>query len=171
MREHGFTNITIPEEQKNPDGRFPTCPYPNPEVREALEIGLAWAEKTNSDLLLATDPDSDRVGTAVRTKIGYKLISGNEMGVLLLDFICKMRIANGTMPKDPVAVKTIVTTPMAEKVAAKYGVTLINVLTGFKYIGDQIGRLEAKGEVDQRLRDNLISLTTRDETMISRSMG
>ncbi len=149
LREHGFTNITIPEEQKDPDGNFPTCPYPNPEVREALEVGLRWAEKTGSDLLLATDPDCDRVGAAVRNKDKYTLISGNEMGVLLLDFICKMRTGNGTMPDKPVAVKTIVTTPMAAKVAAHYGVELIDVLTGFKFIGEQIGLLEKDGEAER----------------------
>lgn len=149
LKEHGFTNITIPDEQKNPDGHFPTCPYPNPEVREALEVGLRWAEKTQSDLLLATDPDCDRVGAAVKTASGYTLISGNQMGVLLFDFVCKMRQANGIMPKNPVAVKTIVTTPMAAKIAEHYGVQLIDVLTGFKFIGEQIGLLEKKGETDR----------------------
>lgn len=149
LKEHGFTNITIPDEQKNPDGHFPTCPYPNPEVREALEVGLRWAEKTQSDLLLATDPDCDRVGAAVKTASGYTLISGNQMGVLLFDFVCKMRQVNGTMPKNPVAVKTIVTTPMAAKIAEHYGVQLIDVLTGFKFIGEQIGLLEKKGETDR----------------------
>lgn len=146
LEEHGFTNIIIPDEQRNPDGNFPTCPYPNPEVREALSVGLEWAERTGSELLLATDPDCDRVGAAVRTAEGYKLISGNEMGVLLLDFICKMRRESGTMPQRPLAVKTIVTTPMAAKVAEHYGVELIDVLTGFKFIGEQIGLLEQKGE-------------------------
>lgn len=149
LQEHGFTNITIPTEQAQPSGNFPTCPYPNPEIREALEVGLHWAEKTGSDLLLATDPDCDRVGAAVKTSEGYTLISGNEMGVLLLDFICKMRLSNGTMPKHPVAVKTIVTTPMAAKIAAHYGVELVNVLTGFKFIGERIGELEKRGEVNQ----------------------
>ena len=146
LEEHGFTNITIPDEQRNPDGNFPTCPYPNPEVREALTVGLDWAERTGSDLLLATDPDCDRVGVAAKTDEGYRLISGNEMGVLLLDFICNMRRKNGTMPQKPVAVKTIVTTPMAAKVAEHYGVELIDVLTGFKFIGEQVGLLERKGE-------------------------
>lgn len=147
LKEHGFTNIIIPDEQKDPDGNFPTCPYPNPEVQEALEVGLRWAEKTQSDLLLATDPDCDRVGVAVKDNEGYALINGNQMGVLLLDFICKMRQQNGTMPQAPVAVKTIVTTPMAKAVAEHYGVQLIDVLTGFKFIGEQIGLLEKKGEV------------------------
>ena len=149
LREHGFTNITIPDEQRNPDGSFPTCPYPNPEIREALEVGLAWAEKTGSDLLLATDPDCDRVGVAVKGEQGYTLITGNEMGVLLLDFICKMRLASGTMPQNPVAVKTIVTTPMAKKVAETYGVELRDVLTGFKFIGEQIGILEREGHPER----------------------
>lgn len=149
LQEHGFTNIIIPDEQKDPDGNFPTCPYPNPEVKEALEVGLRWAEKTQSDLLLATDPDCDRVGAAVKDGAGYTLINGNQIGVLLFDFICKMRQQNGTMPQAPVAVKTIVTTPMAKRVADHYGVQLIDVLTGFKFIGEQIGLLEKKGEADR----------------------
>ena len=149
LKEHGFTNITIPDEQKDPDGHFPTCPYPNPEILEALNVGLAWAEKTGSDLLLATDPDCDRVGVAVKGPEGYTLITGNEMGVLLLDFVCRMRLATGTMPKAPVAVKTIVTTPMAARVAAHYGVELRDVLTGFKFIGEQIGLLEQAGEAER----------------------
>ncbi len=151
LKEHGFTNIVIPDEQREPDGNFPTCPYPNPEVREALAVGLSWAEKTGSDLLLATDPDCDRVGAAVKGIDGYTLISGNEMGVLLLDFLCKMRLQAGTMPARPVAVSTIVTTPMAKKVADHYGVELIDVLTGFKFIGEQIGLLESRGEAERYL--------------------
>lgn len=146
LKEHGFTNIIIPDEQKNPDGIFPTCPYPNPEIREALEVGLTWAERTGSELLLATDPDCDRVGAAVKDGNGYTLISGNEMGVLLLDFICKMRLEQGTMPTKPVVVKTIVTTPMAARLAEHYGLELRDVLTGFKFIGEQIGLLEKSGE-------------------------
>ena len=149
LREHGFTNFIMPPEQDHPDGNFPTCPYPNPEIREALEVGLALCKKTGSDLLLATDPDCDRVGVAVRDGEDYRLISGNEMGVLLLDFICKMRIANGTMPTEPLAVKTIVTTPMAAKVAEHYGVKLVDVLTGFKYIGEQIAILEDAGHPER----------------------
>ena len=151
LKEHGFTNIVIPTEQRDPDGNFPTCPYPNPEVREALAVGLRWAEQTGSDLLLATDPDCDRVGAAVKSRDGYTLISGNEMGVLLLDFLCKMKQKAGTMPAHPVAVSTIVTTPMAKKVAAHYGVELIDVLTGFKFIGEQIGLLESRGEAERYL--------------------
>ena len=146
LKEHGFTRLIMPEEQDHPDGHFPTCPYPNPEIREALDIGLQLAQSTKSDLLLATDPDCDRVGAAVREDGKYTLITGNEMGVLLFDFICKMRMANGTMPENPIAVKTIVTTPMAAKIAEHYGVELIDVLTGFKFIGEQIGLLEKKNE-------------------------
>ena len=145
LRQHGFTRLVIPPEQGTPDGRFPTCPYPNPEIREALEVGLRTARETGSELLLATDPDCDRVGVAVREGEDYTLLNGNETGVLLFDFVCRMRRERGSMPQQPVAVKTIVTTPMAEAVARDYGVELINVLTGFKYIGEKIGQLEQKG--------------------------
>ena len=150
LGDMGITDITIVPEQKDPDGNFPTCPYPNPEIFEALRLGLELAEKSGADLMLATDPDADRVGIAVRCKDGsYELLSGNEVGVLLLDYICKARIENGTMPKDPVMVKSIVSTPLADVVAAHYGVECRNVLTGFKWIGDQIARLEAAGQVER----------------------
>ena len=146
----GIDDITIVPEQKNPDGNFPTCPYPNPEIFEALRLGLELAEKSGADLMLATDPDADRVGIAVRCKDGsYELLTGNEVGVLLLDYICKARIEAGTMPKNPVMVKSIVSTPLADVVAAHYGVECRNVLTGFKWIGDQIAQLEAAGEVER----------------------
>lgn len=146
LQENGFTNISVVPEQRNPDGNFPTCPYPNPEIREALELGLRDAKKLGSDLLLATDPDCDRVGIAVRNKEDYVLLSGNEVGILLLDYICKRRIALGRMPQNPVVVKTIVTIDMAKRIAADYGVDVIEVLTGFKFIGEQIGFLEKKEE-------------------------
>ena len=150
LADIGITDITVVPEQEFPDGNFPTCPYPNPEIRETLELGLALAQKTGADLMLATDPDADRVGIAVRdAQGGYQLLSGNEVGVLLLDYICKARIENGTMPKDPVAVKSIVSTCLADEVAKHYGVECRNVLTGFKWIGDQIARLEAAGEVER----------------------
>ena len=150
LNDIGITDITIVPEQKDPDGNFPTCPYPNPEIFEALRLGLELAEKQNADLMLATDPDADRVGIAVHCKNGsYELLSGNEVGVLLLDYICAGRIEQGTMPKAPVACKSIVSTPLADAVAAHYGVECRNVLTGFKWIGDQIARLEAAGEVDR----------------------
>lgn len=146
LEKNGFTNITVVSEQKLPDGLFQTCPYPNPEVQEALGLGIDYAERLGSDLLLATDPDCDRVGTAVRGEDGYVLLSGNEMGLLLFDYICKRRLVLGTMPDKPILIKTIVTTDLVKKIADVYGVTVIDVLTGFKYIGEQIGILEAKGE-------------------------
>ena len=150
LKDIGITDITIVPEQQYPDGNFPTCPYPNPEIFEALKLGLELAEKSGADLMLATDPDADRVGIAMKCPDGsYELVSGNEMGVLLLDYICAGRIENGTMPKNPVAVKSIVSTPLADAVAENYGVELRSVLTGFKWIGDQIARLEAAGEVDR----------------------
>ena len=150
LHDIGITDITIVPEQEYPDGNFPTCPYPNPEIFEALRLGLELAEKSGADLMLATDPDADRVGIAIRCPDGtYELVSGNEVGVLLLDYICQGRIEKGTMPENPVAVKSLVSTPLADKVAAHYGVEMRNVLTGFKWIGDQIARLEAAGEVER----------------------
>lgn len=150
LKDIGITDVTIVPEQQYPDGHFPTCPYPNPEIFEALRLGLELAKKTEADLMLATDPDADRVGIAMKCPDGsYELVSGNEMGVLLLDYICAGRIEKGTMPKNPVAVKSIVSTPLADAVAKNYGVELRSVLTGFKWIGDQIAQLEAAGEVDR----------------------
>lgn len=149
LHESGYSNITVVKEQKNPDGNFPTCPYPNPEIKEAMALGMEYAEKADADLLLATDPDCDRVGIAVRDKEGRMvLLSGNETGMLLLDYICSQRQKHGKMPKDPVIVKTIVTIDMAERIAAKYGVRTKNVLTGFKFIGEQIGHFEKEGKED-----------------------
>lgn len=145
LSEAGFTNITVVEEQRNPDGNFPTCPYPNPEIREAMELGLEYCRKLNADLLLATDPDCDRCGIAVKDGNDYVLLTGNEVGCLLLDYICSQRIKHGKMPENPIFVKTIVTTDLAEKIATHYGVQTINVLTGFKYIGEIIGVLEKQG--------------------------
>ena len=150
LHDIGIDDITIVPEQQYPDGRFPTCPYPNPEIFEALKLGLELAEKNGADLMLATDPDADRVGIAIRCPDdSYELVSGNEVGVLLLDYICQGRIEKGTMPANPVAVKSIVSTPLADAVAKSYGVEMRNVLTGFKWIGDQIARLEAAGQVDR----------------------
>lgn len=149
LKECGYTNIAVVEEQAQPDGHFPTCPYPNPEERSALTLGLELAEQVHGDLMLATDPDCDRVGIAVRNGQSMSLLTGNEVGMLLLDYICQQRIKKGTMPKDPLMIKTIVSIDMAERIAAHYGVKTINVLTGFKFIGEQIGFLEAKNE-DQR---------------------
>lgn len=149
----GVKNVQVVPEQELPDGNFPTCPYPNPEKKEALAFGLALCKKLSEegkgpDLLLATDPDCDRVGIAVRHKDlsaeteEYLLLTGNEVGVLLLDFICQKKI----MPEKPIAVKTIVSSKMADSVAKNYGVQMIDVLTGFKFIGEQVGLLEQKGE-------------------------
>ncbi|MCC8017099.1 MAG: phospho-sugar mutase [Lachnospiraceae bacterium] len=150
LNDIGITDITIVPEQEYPNGYFTTCSYPNPEIYAALELGLQLAKETGADLMLATDPDADRVGIAMKCPDGsYELVSGNEMGVLLLDYICAGRIEKGTMPANPVAVKSIVSTPLTDAVAAHYGVELHSVLTGFKWIGDQIARLEAAGEVDR----------------------
>ena len=150
LHDIGIDDITIVPEQQFPDGNFPTCPYPNPEIFEALRLGLELAKKSGADLMLATDPDADRVGIAIKCPDGsYELVSGNEVGVLLLDYICAGRIEKGTMPANPVAVKSIVSTPLADAVAESYGVEMRSVLTGFKWIGDQIAGLEAAGEVDR----------------------
>ncbi len=149
LKETGYTNITVVKEQEQPDGNFPTCPYPNPEIHEAMALGMEYAAKYNADLLLATDPDSDRVGIAVKDKEGnYQLLTGNQTGMLLTDYVCARRTENGTMPNDPVVIKTIVTTDMVEQIASHYGVRTVNVLTGFKYIGEQIGLLEKQGKAD-----------------------
>lgn len=150
LSDMGITDITIVPEQEYPNGYFTTCPYPNPEIYEALEKGLELAKKVGADLMLATDPDADRVGIAMKCPDGsYELVSGNEMGVLLLDYICAGRIEKGTMPKNPVAVKSIVSTPLADLVAKHYGVELRHTLTGFKWIGDQIAQLEEHDEEER----------------------
>ncbi|MCR5467974.1 MAG: phospho-sugar mutase [Lachnospiraceae bacterium] len=150
LKDIGITDVTIVPEQEYPNGYFTTCSYPNPEIYAALEKGLELAKESGADLMLATDPDADRVGIAMKCPDGsYELVTGNEMGVLLLDYICAGRIEKGTLPKNAVAVKSFVSTPLADLVAAHYGVEMKNVLTGFKWIGDQIAGLEKKGEVDR----------------------
>lgn len=150
LRDIGISDLTIVPEQEYPNGYFTTAPYPNPEIRQALEKGLELAKEEEADLMLATDPDADRVGIAMRCADGtYELVTGNEMGVLLLDYICAGRIEKGTMSKNPVAVMSIVSTPLAVRVAEHYGVELRQVLTGFKWIGDQIAGLEKEGETDR----------------------
>lgn len=149
LKEMGYTNITVVKEQKQPDGYFPTCPYPNPEIKEAMALGMEYAKKCNADLLLATDPDCDRVGIAVKNNVGeYELLTGNQTGMLLLDYICSQRVKHGKMPANPVMVKTIVTIDMGEQIATHYGLHTVNVLTGFKFIGEQIGKLEQQGKAD-----------------------
>ncbi len=142
----GIKQVVVVPEQEMPDGNFPTCPYPNPEIEEALNLGLKLCKTEQPDLLLATDPDCDRVGIAVKDGSDYVLFSGNEVGAMLLEYICKERTALGTMPKNPLTVKTIVTTEIIRAIAADYGVEVIETLTGFKFIGEQIGLLEDKGE-------------------------
>ena len=150
LKDIGITDITIVPEQEYPNGYFTTCSYPNPEIYAALEAGLKLAQECDADLMLATDPDADRVGIAMKCPDGsYELVSGNEMGVLLLDYICAGRIEKGTMPEKPVAVMSLVSTPLAKAVAEHYGVELRSVLTGFKWIGDQILGLEKKGEEER----------------------
>ena len=150
LKRIGIKEVTVVPEQENPDGNFPTCPFPNPEIKEALAKGLELCASVKPDLLLATDPDCDRVGIAVPGDNGeFVLFSGNEVGAMLLKYICQERTALGTMPKDPVAVKTIVSTDICKKIAAEYNVELREVLTGFKFIGERIGFLEKKGEQDR----------------------
>ena len=149
LRESGYTNVTVVKEQEQPDGHFPTCPYPNPEIPEAMALGMEYARQNSAELLLATDPDCDRIGVAVRNEAGdFKLLTGNEVGLLLLEYICSRLAETGTMPENPVFIKTIVTSELAEHIAAHYGVKTVNVLTGFKYIGEQIGLLEKAGRAD-----------------------
>lgn len=146
LKRIGISDVTVVKEQENPDGNFTTCPYPNPEIREALEVGLRYCNEIKPDLLLATDPDCDRVGIAVPDGDDYALFSGNEVGAMLLEYVASQRIEKGTMPENPVAVKTIVTTDIVNSIGKEYGVEIIDVLTGFKFIGEQIGLLEKKGE-------------------------
>lgn len=149
LKRMGHTDITVVPEQEQPNGDFPTCPYPNPEILEAMQLGLNLCEKLGADLLLATDPDSDRVGTAVLQNGTPRLISGNEMGALLLDYLCRTRLELHKMPENPVAVRSIVSTTMTDAIAAHYGVEMRQVLTGFKYIGEQIAHLEAEGHPER----------------------
>lgn len=144
LKETGYKNVVVVKEQEEPDGNFTTCPYPNPEIKEAMALGMEYAKKENADLLIATDPDCDRVGIAIRNGEDYVLMSGNQVGVLLLDYVCSQRVKHNKMPANPVYIKTIVTTDMANKVAENYGVAHKDVLTGFKYIGEQILFLEKK---------------------------
>ena len=149
LNKVGITDITIVPEQKDPDGNFPTCPYPNPEIREAMQKGIDLCEQVHPDLLLATDPDADRVGVACKDGDDYTLLTGNEMGVLLLDYICKMRAERGEDLTEKVAVTTIVSSAMVDALAAEYGFEMRRCLTGFKYIGDIITSLSDAGQVDR----------------------
>ena len=146
LKESGYSNVTVVEEQRNPDGHFPTCPFPNPEVREAMELGISYAKNNDADLLIATDPDCDRVGIAVKNGADFTLLSGNQVGVLMFNFICELRIINKTMPPKPFACTTIVSTEMVDPIAKHFGVTMFRVLTGFKYIGEIIAKHEPMHE-------------------------
>ncbi len=145
----GQKDIIIVKEQEHPDGNFPTCSYPNPEIKAAMQLGLDLTKKENADILIATDPDADRVGIALKDGDKYTMLSGNQVGILLIDYIAKIRNENKTMPKNPIMVKSIVTSSLADEVAKSHGIETINVLTGFKYIGETILNLEEKGEEDR----------------------
>ncbi len=145
----GLEDVRIVKEQEKPDGNFPTCPFPNPEITQVFECAIKMTEEFPADLLLATDPDCDRVGIAVRTNGEYKLMTGNEVGVMLTEYFLSRRKALGTLPEKPIIIKSFVTTDLIESVAAKYGAEVCNTLTGFKYIGELITELESKGEADR----------------------
>ena len=148
LERAGYKNVKVVKEQEMPDGNFPTCPYPNPEIRQVFECGLEMTKDYKADLLLATDPDCDRVGTAVLTGDEYKLLSGNDIGALLVNYILSQRKALGTLPEHPVIVKSFVSTKLVDKICEKYGAKLVDVLTGFKYIGEVICNLDAEGKID-----------------------
>ena len=149
LKTAGLENISVVKEQEMPNGNFPTCPYPNPEIKEAMALGLEQAKREKADILIATDPDCDRVGIAVKEAGDYIMLTGNQVGILLVDYIAKTRKELGTLPKNPILVKSIVTSSLADRVAKSHGVETVNVLTGFKYIGDTIKKLEEKGEKDR----------------------
>ena len=149
LEKIGADNVALVEAQTEPDGNFPTCPYPNPEDESAMELGIALCEEIQADILMATDPDSDRLGVAAKHGENYEMLNGNQLGVLLCEYVLRYRKETGTMPKNPVVLKTIVTTTMIEKVAAAYEAEVVETLTGFKYIGEQIGKLEAQGELER----------------------
>ena len=149
LRRMGNIRVDVVEEQENPDGHFPTCPYPNPEIREAMDLAIRKCVETGADFCFATDPDSDRMGAGVRVGDNVVLITGNEMGVLMLDYLSRNKKPASGLP--PVAVKTIVSTNMADALCEKRGIELKNVLTGFKFICEQIHFLDEKGQTDRFL--------------------
>lgn len=149
LRQIGIRDVTVVPEQELPDGNFPTCPYPNPEIRQAFERAIHLSETKKADLLLATDPDCDRVGIAVLDDGEYKLMTGNEVGIMLTEYLLSSLQAQGKLPKDPLVVKTIVSSPLIPKVAAHYGAQTVDLLTGFKYIGELVTKLEQKGETER----------------------
>lgn len=148
LRRCGVDDLSVVSEQAMPDGNFPTCPYPNPENKSTLALAISLAEKNGADLVVANDPDSDRLGVAVRTSNGTQILSGNDVGVLLCDYVLSSLAQNNSLPQNPVVVKTIVSTPMADVLAKKRGAQVVDVLTGFKYIGNVINKLERQGAAD-----------------------
>lgn len=142
----GFKNVAVVKEQEMPDGTFPTCPYPNPEIKQVFECALEMTKEEKADLLLATDPDCDRVGIAVLDGDEYVLLTGNDVGVLLADYMLSERKAKGTLPENSLMTKSFVSTPLINRVAAKYGCTVVDVLTGFKYVGEFIAKLDETGD-------------------------
>jgi phosphoglucomutase len=172
----GVKKVYVVKQQENPDGNFTTCPYPNPEKKEAMELALLEADKVKPDIVIATDPDSDRVSISVTDDDKCRLFTGNEIGALLVDYICSQRQKNNTMPNNPVIIKSIVTSPLIDIIAKNYGATVINVLTGFKYIGEQVTMLEDKGEENRFLLGleesfgYLIGTHARDKDAVSAAM-
>ncbi len=158
LKELGYSNVITVKEQEKPDGNFTTCPYPNPEIEEAMSLGVRYAKENKADILIASDPDCDRVGVAVKEKDDFIILNGNQVGVLLFNYICEQKTKHNRMPDNPVLIKTIVTTDLADRIADKNGVKTINVLTGFKFIGEQIGLLEK----NNRLNDFVFSFEESD---------
>ena len=149
LKRCGFDDVQVVKSQEKPDGTFPTCPFPNPEIKQVFEEAFKMTEKDPADLIIATDPDADRVGIAVRDGGEYHLMSGNEVGCMLTDYLLSRRKARGTLPENPVIVKTIVTTELVSAIAKDYGAEVVNLLTGFKYIGEYITEAEKRGEKER----------------------
>lgn len=176
LNKAGYKDIKIVKEQEMPDGKFPTCPYPNPEIKQVFECGIEMTKEEKADLLLATDPDCDRVGTAVLVGDDYKLLSGNDIGALLVNYILSQKKAAGTLPAEPVIVKSFVSTKLVDKICEKYGAKLIDVLTGFKYIGEVICNLDAEGKKDDFIMGfeesygYLIGTHARDKDAVAASL-
>ena len=169
----GFKNVTVVPEQENPDGKFPTCPYPNPEIKQVFECAIAMTKEEKADLLLATDPDCDRVGIAVLVDGEYVLLSGNDVGVLLTEYMFSARKEKGTLPENPEMTKSFVSTPLVNKVAAKYGCDVTDVLTGFKYVGEFVSNLEDENDFIMGFEESygyLIGTHARDKDGIAASL-
>ena len=169
----GFKNVTVVPEQEKPDGKFPTCPYPNPEIKQVFECAIAMTKEEKADLLLATDPDCDRVGIAVLVDGEYVLLSGNDVGVLLTEYMFSARKEKGILPQNPAMTKSFVSTPLVNKVAAKYGCNVTDVLTGFKYVGEFISKLENEADFIMGFEESygyLIGTHARDKDGVAASL-